>query len=82
MRKPTVTIRVPATTSNLGPGFDTLGLALKLHNQISIRETDEPVVERTDAAKTEECGRAEIVEVRRLRHLDRLLSVTCDRPAR
>jgi len=52
MRKPTVTIRVPATTSNLGPGFDTLGLALKLHNQISIRETDEPVVERTDAAKT------------------------------
>jgi homoserine kinase len=52
MRKPTVTLRVPATTSNLGPGFDTLGLALKLHNQISIRETDEPVIDRTDAAKT------------------------------
>jgi homoserine kinase len=52
MRKPTVTLRVPATTSNLGPGFDTLGLALKLHNQISIRETDEPAIERTDAAKT------------------------------
>jgi homoserine kinase len=51
MRKPSVTIRVPATTSNLGPGFDTLGIALKLHNQISIRETDEPVVERVDAAK-------------------------------
>jgi homoserine kinase len=53
MRKPTVTIRVPATTSNLGPGFDTLGLALRLHNQISIRETDEPVIERTDTAKAD-----------------------------
>jgi homoserine kinase len=39
---------VPATTSNLGPGFDTLGIALKLHNQVSIRETDEPIIERVD----------------------------------
>lgn len=45
MRKPTVTVRVPASTSNLGPGFDTLGIALKLHNQISIRESDAPVIE-------------------------------------
>jgi homoserine kinase len=48
MRKPSVTIRVPATTANLGPGFDTLGVALKLHNQISIREVDGPAVERVD----------------------------------
>ena len=48
MRKPSVTVRVPASTSNLGPGFDTLGIALKLHNQISIRETDEPEIERVD----------------------------------
>jgi len=27
-----VVIRVPATTANLGPGFDTLGVALSLHN--------------------------------------------------
>jgi homoserine kinase len=51
MRKPSVTVRVPATTSNLGPGLDTLGVAMKLHNQISLRETDEPVVLRTDSAK-------------------------------
>lgn len=51
MRKPSVTVRVPATTSNIGPGFDTLGIALKLHNQISIRETDEPAVERVDALR-------------------------------
>jgi len=51
MRKPSVTVRVPATTANLGPGFDTLGVALKLHNQISIRELDAPTVERVDAMR-------------------------------
>ena len=51
MRKPSVTVRVPATTANLGPGFDTLGIALKLHNQISIRETDETTIERVDAMR-------------------------------
>lgn len=30
-------ICVPATSANLGPGFDTLGLAISLHNQVSIR---------------------------------------------
>jgi homoserine kinase len=28
----TVNVRVPATTANLGPGFDCLGLALSLWN--------------------------------------------------
>jgi homoserine kinase len=51
MRKPTVTVRVPASTSNLGPGFDTLGIALKLHNQISIRETDAPGIEPVSASR-------------------------------
>ncbi len=51
MRKPSVTVRVPATTSNLGPGFDTLGLALKLHNHVAIRETDNPAVIRTDTGR-------------------------------
>lgn len=49
MRKPSVTVRVPATTANLGPGLDTLGVALKLHNQVFIRETDAATVERIDA---------------------------------
>ena len=48
MRKTSITVRVPASTSNLGPGFDTLGIALKLHNQVFIRETDEPSAVRTD----------------------------------
>jgi len=53
VRKPSVTVRVPASTSNLGPGFDTLGIALKLHNQVSIRETDDGALQRTDTDSVE-----------------------------
>jgi homoserine kinase len=31
-----VTVRVPASTSNLGPGYDCLGVALRLHNRVTI----------------------------------------------
>ena len=31
-----ITIRVPASTSNLGPGFDCLGVALRIYNTITI----------------------------------------------
>ncbi len=31
-----VSVRVPATTSNLGPGFDCLGMALSLHNELTL----------------------------------------------
>ena len=31
-----VTVRVPATTANLGPGFDCLGMALDLWNQVRL----------------------------------------------
>ena len=33
-------IRVPATSANLGPGFDSLGLALNLWNEISFEAAD------------------------------------------
>ena len=33
-------IRVPATTANLGPGFDCLGLALKLYLNLEIEEIE------------------------------------------
>ena len=36
-----VTVRVPATTANLGPGFDTLGLALALYNTLTFEELAE-----------------------------------------
>lgn len=34
-----VTIRVPATTANIGPGFDTFGCALALYNTFTFAET-------------------------------------------
>ncbi len=35
--EPEVHVRVPATTANLGPGFDVLGLALDMWNEIWVR---------------------------------------------
>src|SRR5689334_24238383 len=32
-----ITIRIPATSANLGPGFDSLGLALDLWNETIVR---------------------------------------------
>jgi homoserine kinase len=37
-----VLVKVPATTANLGPGFDTLGLALSLYDELSVTVRDEP----------------------------------------
>ena len=31
-----VRVRVPATSANLGPGFDVLGVALKLYNEVEV----------------------------------------------
>lgn len=35
-----VEVRVPATSANLGPGFDTLGLALALYDELTVTATD------------------------------------------
>lgn len=35
-----VTVRIPASTSNLGPGFDTLGIALKLYNFVRVTRVE------------------------------------------
>jgi len=39
-----VSVKVPATTANLGPGFDTLGLALSLYDELHVNVRDEPGV--------------------------------------
>jgi len=39
-----VRVRVPATSANLGPGFDALGLALALHNDVVLEESDRVIV--------------------------------------
>lgn len=35
-----IRVRVPATSANLGPGFDCMGLALRLYSNIEIEQTD------------------------------------------
>lgn len=45
----TVKVRVPATSANLGPGFDSMGLALQLYNELTLAPAagPQPVVEIT-----------------------------------
>jgi homoserine kinase len=41
LKKQQITVRIPATTSNLGPGFDCLGVALQLYNFVTITLAEE-----------------------------------------
>ena len=34
----TIKLRIPATSANIGPGFDSIGLAVDLYNYVSMRE--------------------------------------------
>src|SRR3970040_2459742 len=38
-----IRVRVPASTANLGPGFDTLGMALSLYNEVELSDEGEGV---------------------------------------
>lgn len=54
MRLRSVTIRVPASTSNLGSGFDTLGLALRLHNRLTLTQVSPPGLRVLDSGSAAE----------------------------
>jgi homoserine kinase len=64
-----VRVRVPATSANLGPGFDALGLALSLHDDIEVRALGTPgvVVEVTGEGAGEVPDGADHLVVRALR---------------
>lgn len=53
-----VIVSVPATSANLGPGFDSFGLALGIHNRFSAEPAEEWAVEiageRTGELRTDE----------------------------
>lgn len=42
LRMQQLTVRVPASTSNLGPGFDCLGVALRIYNSVIITSGRSP----------------------------------------
>ena len=48
MKPVTVTVLTPATSANLGPGFDSLGLALQLYNRFEVQigqgDPQQPVI--------------------------------------
>ena len=44
MQEKQITVRVPATTANLGPGFDCLGMALDLWNELRVKVGKGPAV--------------------------------------
>jgi len=46
-RHNSVTVRVPASTANLGPGFDCLGLALEVYNTVELSLAVETTVQVT-----------------------------------
>lgn len=54
-----VRVRVPASTANLGPGFDTLGMALSLYNEVDLSDEGEGLqlqVEGEGKAELEQAG--------------------------
>ena len=51
-----VHVRVPATSANLGPGFDALGLALALHNEV-VAEEGEGVTVRVEGEGADRLAR-------------------------
>ncbi|MBD2342715.1 homoserine kinase [Anabaena subtropica] len=48
-----VTVKVPATTANLGPGFDCIGAALTIYNQFQFNRLDEGLIIQVTGAEAE-----------------------------
>jgi homoserine kinase len=54
---PAVHVRVPATSANLGPGFDTFGLALATYDEVFVALTGEGLTVEVEGAGAEEVPR-------------------------
>lgn len=64
-----VLLRVPATTSNVGPGFDCFGMALSLHLEVEVR--DAPALTVTAEGANVPLNRSNLVVRTCLDHLPR-----------
>ncbi len=57
-----VTIRIPATTANLGPGFDCLGMSLDMWNQVEVRLAKSPALRvKGEGAGSLSTGRGNLI---------------------
>jgi len=62
-RRNTVRIKVPASTSNLGSGFDTLGLAVTLYNRVRVTTSEKTGVKiASHIAEEDRAAAASVVE--------------------
>lgn len=67
---PTVAVRAPATTANLGPGYDCLGMALDLWNRLAVStEADVPTVRVRGAGADELSADADNLAYRAMQFL-------------
>ena len=69
-------ITVPASSANLGAGFDALGLALTLYNRVWMEEAEGCLIETTDGAAVP------LNESNMIYHTAKLLYARCGRPFR
>lgn len=46
-----ITVTVPATSANVGAGFDALGLALSMHNVFTFEECDHIDITSVDGTR-------------------------------
>ncbi|MCI5801538.1 MAG: homoserine kinase [Oscillospiraceae bacterium] len=46
-----IKVKIPATSANIGAGFDSLGLALNLYNEVEMEESDSIDIRSLDAVK-------------------------------
>ena len=69
MEQTRVTVRIPATTANLGPGFDCLGMALDLWNEVTVEMGKAPAVVVRGQGARELPGNQENLVYRAMRSL-------------
>ncbi|ADU28258.1 homoserine kinase [Ethanoligenens harbinense] len=55
-----IKIQIPATSANIGPGFDSLGLALRLYNRVWMEEADGIHISTTDGSDVP-CGENNLI---------------------
>ena len=64
-----IKVRVPATSANMGPGFDSLGIALNLYNEYSFSEIEEGL--QFEGVEEEFCNEKNIIYIAMLKYFEK-----------
>lgn len=66
-----VKVRIPATTANMGPGFDVLGMALNMYNDIEVEEISGKTLIYNDGELSNEDYRKNMIYTSLVKALDK-----------